>query len=66
MLSVGSVSINCECKSCGHEAMAWRPSDNSYQTTECPKCGNRTFSKKMASLSRNHKIVYTNKRKKSL
>ena len=66
MLSVGSVSINCKCKSCSHEAMAWRPSDNTWQKTECPNCGKNTFGKKMADLPKNHEIVYIKKRKKSL
>ena len=64
MLSVGSVNINCECRSCGHEDMAWRPSDNIYKRSECPKCGKVTFSKKMASFSKDVEIVYINKTKK--
>ena len=46
--------INCECKSCGHEAVANRFTTgvhSIYDKTECPNCGKMTFSKKMPSFS---------------
>lgn len=49
MLSVGSMLIRCICKKCEHEDTVWRSSSHIFETTKCPSCGSRTFSKKMFS-----------------
>ncbi len=58
------MSIKCKCKECGHEDTADRTTDKMYATTDCPKCGKRSFSKKMFFPKNMNLTVMTPKKRK--
>jgi len=49
--------IYCKCRKCGYEDDADRTSSNIFEVTDCPKCGEKTFSKKMY-FPRNEKVEF--------
>lgn len=49
MLLVNYMSIYCKCRECGYEDNADRTCTTIWEKSDCPKCGERAFSKKMYS-----------------